>query len=1002
MTYTQVFGGTTIYPSDVSYLSLTLDADFQLEWPLENSTTNNPAARIIDVTAPSSHSILLPDATQTGAGQTLLFNNLSASASSFLLKDYAGNTLATVGVGEQWQVYLAATTTAAGTWRVFRYGASTATVQPSALAGYGLTVTSNTLSQSLPVTTFNSSPRTLLATDRASALVWTGTGNGTLNLLAAASVGNNFFFALRNSGGGDLTVDAAGTETIDGALTLVLRPGESAQLITDGLAWYTLGLGQEAVFAFDYTSISVAPGGTYTLSGSELNRIAYKFVGALSSDCYVVVPSTVQQYWVDNATTGSYGLYLQTSGGTPVGVGQGTRGIYYCNGTQVVDADTSTIALPVSAANGGTGITNYAIGDILYASGTQTLSRLADVAVGNVLLSGGVGVIPSYGKVGLATHVSGTLPVANGGSGASSLTGYVSGNGTSAFTASATIPVTDLTGTLPISKGGTGSTSTTYCSLTTNVTGALPVANGGTNLTSYTTGDLVYASGTGTLAKLADVATGNALISGGVGVAPSYGKIGLTTHVSGTLPVSNGGSGATTLTGYLKGNGTSAFTASATIPASDIGSGAALTKTDDTNVTLTLGGSPTTALLAATSLTLGWTGTLSVARGGTGQSSYTDGQLLIGNSTGNTLTKATLTAGTGITITNAGGSITIDNSAPLANFTAAISTTAPNDTVYAASLTATGAATNIDAVFVPKGTGAVLAQVPDGTTTGGDKRGANAVDMQTVRTTSSTRVASGAQAVVSGGSNNGASGTGATVVGGNNNTASGAYAVAGGVNATASANYTTALGGLTPTASQTYAVVVGGQANTASGQASAVVGGRGNQANASQSFVTGDYATARGVTGSRTHASSYGWNGIGTTNGTGQTGTYIVRRETTNATPAIANVTAQGASAVATIVTLPDNATYTFDILVTARRTDAADESAGYRLVGVVDRQSGAATTALVGTVTKTVIAEDNAAWDVDVYVDTTLGGFTVQVTGEAGKTIRWVAVVNTAEVTNG
>jgi len=52
-------------------------------------------------------------------------------------------------------------------------------------------------------------------------------------------------------------------------------------------------------------------------------------------------------------------------------------------------------------------------------------------------------------------------------------------------------------------------------------------------------------------------------------------------------------------------------------------------------------------------------GTLSVANGGTGQTSYTDGQLLIGNSTGNTLTKATLTAGSNISITNSAGSITI-------------------------------------------------------------------------------------------------------------------------------------------------------------------------------------------------------------------------------------------------------------------------------------------------------------------------------------------------------
>jgi hypothetical protein len=80
----------------------------------------------------------------------------------------------------------------------------------------------------------------------------------------------------------------------------------------------------------------------------------------------------------------------------------------------------------------------------------------------------------------------------------------------------------------------------------------------------------LYADTTTTLAKLPDVATGNALISGGVGVAPAWGKIGLTTHVSGTLAVGNGGTGATTLTGYVKGNGTAAFTASATIPNTDI------------------------------------------------------------------------------------------------------------------------------------------------------------------------------------------------------------------------------------------------------------------------------------------------------------------------------------------------------------------------------------------------------------------------------------------------
>ena len=58
-------------------------------------------------------------------------------------------------------------------------------------------------------------------------------------------------------------------------------------------------------------------------------------------------------------------------------------------------------------------------------------------------------------------------------------------------------------------------------------------------------------------------------------------------------------------------------------------------------------------------LSTGVTGTLPVGNGGTGQTSYTNGQLLIGNTTGNTLTKATLTAGSGISITNGSGSISI-------------------------------------------------------------------------------------------------------------------------------------------------------------------------------------------------------------------------------------------------------------------------------------------------------------------------------------------------------
>lgn len=74
----------------------------------------------------------------------------------------------------------------------------------------------------------------------------------------------------------------------------------------------------------------------------------------------------------------------------------------------------------ITAAKGGTGQTSYAVGDLLYANTTTSLAKLADVATGNALISGGVSTAPSWGKIGLTTHISGTLPVANGGTNASS------------------------------------------------------------------------------------------------------------------------------------------------------------------------------------------------------------------------------------------------------------------------------------------------------------------------------------------------------------------------------------------------------------------------------------------------------------------------------------------------------------------------------------------------------------------------------------------------------
>lgn len=97
------------------------------------------------------------------------------------------------------------------------------------------------------------------------------------------------------------------------------------------------------------------------------------------------------------------------------------------------------------------------------------------------------------------------------------------------------------------------------------------------------------------------------------------------------------------------------------MPAGEL-TGTALTKTNDTNVTLTLGGSPTTALVNAASLTLGWTGQLGVTRGGTGLATTTINQILY-SSAANTIAGIS-TGNNGVLITSAGGAPSISSTLP--------------------------------------------------------------------------------------------------------------------------------------------------------------------------------------------------------------------------------------------------------------------------------------------------------------------------------------------------
>ena len=133
-------------------------------------------------------------------------------------------------------------------------------------------------------------------------------------------------------------------------------------------------------------------------------------------------------------------------------------------------------------------------------------------------------------------------------------------------------------------------------------------------------------------------------------------------------------------------------------------------------------------------------------------------------------------------------------------------------------------------------------------------------------------------------------------------------------------------------------------------------------------------------------------------NGDAQAGRYMVRGTTISNVPQELLIDGTGGSK---RLVLPDDSTWTFKVTVTGHRTDLGNGHAGYTAAGVIYRGAGAASTNIQGSVQKTVLAESNPAWDINITADSVNGSLKITVTGENGKIIRWVALVETVEITN-
>lgn len=374
---------------------------------------------------------------------------------------------------------------------------------------------------------------------------------------ATLPAGTDLYIVGANAANTRITQDAYGTgnyPVYTGRQARGTAASPTASQSGDFLSQFTgrgYGATAFATASTGYFSVSAAENFTDTAQGTYASVYTTATGGNSATEAFRFGSSG--QLGIGGATYGTSG-YVLTSGGASAAP----------TWSQVSLTSGVTGTLPVG--NGGTGLTTYAIGDLLYASGTTTLSRLADVATGNVLLSGGVGVAPSWGQVSLTAAVTGTLPVANGGTGqASALTQYgvVYGSTTSAMattgagttgqvliantgsapTWSSTIPST--AGVTSFSAGTTGLTPSSATSGAITLAGTLVAANGGTGQSSYTVGDLLYASTTTALSKLAAVATGSVLVSAGTGTAPAYSATPTVTSLTAASIYGGTGTGST-------------------------------------------------------------------------------------------------------------------------------------------------------------------------------------------------------------------------------------------------------------------------------------------------------------------------------------------------------------------------------------------------------------------------------------------------------------------------
>lgn len=529
--FTQTFSGSAVSPSEVAFASYTFASNLTLYWPQFSAGQTNVAARFMNLTATNnSLNVFMPDATLVSVGYDVIIFN--AGADTFNVVDFNGGAIATIATGQTYYIILNDNTTQSGGWQTVQFGVGTGSASAAALAGAGLLAAAGMLNVNFDAVIVTNN-YAITSANRAILQVWTG-GTGTITLPSAASVGDGFFFPLANNGSGNVTLATSGGDQIDEASTSVFSQSQSGFVISSGSAWYTVGKGIQNTFAVTLLNLNVAGSSDIVETSAQAQNIIQQYTGILTGNINVIVPNTVQLYYVFNNTSGAFTLTVKTASGTGILVNQGSHSILYCDGTNVLNAFTSSFGGAITIAPGSANAPNlnfigststgiyspsanqfaitaggYEVMNFTSAASSVNYLQSSATATGTAL---SISALGGDANISIALMPKGTGTVTTSTSFTGNLVGNVTGN------VSGTAPAGTLTGTTLASNVVTSSlTKVGALASGSLVAGFTPVTVplGGTGLATLTANNVILGNGTSTPAFVAPGTSGNLLTSNG-------------------------------------------------------------------------------------------------------------------------------------------------------------------------------------------------------------------------------------------------------------------------------------------------------------------------------------------------------------------------------------------------------------------------------------------------------------------------------------------------------